>query len=168
MTEFTLDPKFKEEISRFPGGENIKRCYQCGTCSAGCPIRDLDERYNPRKIIRMVILGMRERVLSSDFIWLCSQCYSCQERCPQDVRIPEVMMAIKNLAVRNGYVLNAFAQQAETVGKLGVLYAISDFENKRRVNLGLPPLPTQNLEIAEIYKITGLDKKLRKKEEDES
>ena len=112
----------------------------------------------------MVILGMKDRVLSSDFIWLCSQCYTCEERCPQDVRIPEVMDAIKNLAVREGYIHDTFAKQAETIGKLGILYAISDFENKRRIRLGLPELPSQHREVHEIYKITGLDKLLRKKE----
>lgn len=162
MAEVRLDPKFKEEVSRFPGGENIKRCFQCGTCSAGCPVREIDEKYNPRKIIRMVILGMRDRVLPSDFIWLCSQCYTCEERCPQDVKIKEVMEILKNMAVREGYIKEAFAKQAETIGRLGVLYAISDFENKRRAELGLPQLPSQNPEIQELYKITGLDKLLSK------
>jgi len=163
LGDIRLDPKFKEEISRSPGGQYIKRCFQCGTCSAGCPVREIDEKYNPRKIIRMAILGMRERVLSSDFIWLCAQCYTCEERCPQDVRIPEVMDAIKNLAVREGHINDAFAKQAETVGKLGILYTISDFENKRREGLGLPKLPTQNNEVPEIYRITGLEKLLTRK-----
>lgn len=164
MSNVKLDPKFKDEISKLPGGKYIKRCFQCGTCSAGCPVREIDEKYNPRKIIRMVILGMKEKVLSSDFIWLCSQCDTCEERCPQDVRIPEVMDAIKNLAVREGYIHDSFFKQAETVGKLGILYPISDFENKKRTEMGLPALPTQNLEVQEIYKITGLDKLLKKKE----
>lgn len=164
MTITKLDPRFKEEVSKLPGGEHLKRCFQCGTCNVGCPVREIDEKYNPRKIIRMVILGMKDRVLSSDFIWLCSSCYTCEERCPQDVRIPEVMDAIKNLAVREGYIHDTFAKQAETVGKLGILYAISDFENKRRIRLGLPELPSQNQEVHELYKITGLNTLLRKTE----
>ena len=67
-----LDPKFKYEVAREPGGENIKYCFQCGTCTSGCKVAELDRKYNPRKIIRMVILGMRERVLASDFIWSCA------------------------------------------------------------------------------------------------
>ena len=164
MTITKLDPGFKEDVSKLPGGENLKRCFQCGTCNVACPVREIDEKYNPRKIIHMVLLGMKERVLSSDFIWLCSSCYTCEERCPQDVRIPEVMDAIKNLAVSEGYIHDTFAQQAETVGQLGILYAISDFENKRRRKLGLPQLPSQNQEVHEIYKITGLNKLLRRKE----
>lgn len=162
MAVVRLDPRFKEEVSRFPGGEKIKRCFQCGTCNAGCPVREIDEKYNPRKIIRMVILGMRERVLSSDFIWLCSQCYTCEERCPQGVRVKEVMEVLKNMAVKEGHVQETFAKQAETIGRLGILYEISDFENRRRAELGLPKLPSQNLEAQEIYRITGLDKLLSK------
>jgi heterodisulfide reductase subunit C len=83
----SLDPNFKYEIAEVPGGENILNCFQCGTCSAVCPVGAKDERYDPRKIIRMALLGMRKEVLSSEFLWLCSTCYSCHERCPQDVRI---------------------------------------------------------------------------------
>jgi len=81
-----LDPNFKHEIAKEPGGEKIKACFACGTCSASCPVREIDETYNPRKIIRMAILGMRDRVLKSDFIWLCSTCYTCEERCPHFMR----------------------------------------------------------------------------------
>lgn len=158
-----LDPHFKYEVANSQGEHNFLRCFQCGTCTAGCPVMEIDDKYNPRKIIRMVILGMRDRVLSSDFIWLCSQCYTCEERCPQDVRIPEVMDTIKNLAIREGYIHEAFAGQAQTIGELGILYAVSDFENKRRVKLGLPVIPSKNLEVPEIFKITGLSELLGKK-----
>jgi len=161
--KYKLDLKFRDEISRLPGGYNLKRCYQCGVCSAGCPVREIDEKYNPRKIIRMIILGMRDRVLSSDFIWLCSQCYTCEERCPQDVRIPEVMDALRNMAVKAGYIQETLAKQVEAVSKLGRLHPISDFENRRRAGLGLPKLTPQNPEAQELFKLTGLDKMLRRK-----
>ena len=61
----------------------------------------------------MVILGMRDRVLSSDFIWLCTQCETCEERCPQDVLIPEVMDVIKNLAVKEGYIEESYMDHAK-------------------------------------------------------
>ena len=84
-----LDADFKDQVRAMPGGEHLLRCYACGTCTAGCPVREIDERYNPRKIIRMVLLGMKKRVLESDFIWMCSTCYSCEERCPQSLPIGE-------------------------------------------------------------------------------
>ena len=113
----------------------------------------------------MTLLGMRDRVLSSDFIWLCSQCYICQERCPQDVRIPEVMNAITNLAARAGFTQTTHARQVTTIGMQGVLHAISDFENKRRGRRGLPALPSHQREIRELYQVTGLDKLIAMGEE---
>ncbi|MGE5593826.1 MAG: 4Fe-4S dicluster domain-containing protein [Betaproteobacteria bacterium] len=151
-----LDVKFKYEIAREPGGENIKYCFQCGTCTSGCPVAELDGKYNPRRIIRMAILGMRERVLSSDFIWLCSTCYTCYERCPQDVRITEVMNALKNMAVKAGYIHPAFRAQAELIGGHGRLYEIDEFTNEKRAELGLPELPSDLAEAVEIFGMTGL------------
>ncbi|MEW6227444.1 MAG: 4Fe-4S dicluster domain-containing protein [Bacillota bacterium] len=152
-----LDPKFKYEIAKEPGGENIKYCFQCGTCTSGCPVAELDSKYNPRRIIRMAILGMRERVLSSDFIWLCSTCYTCYERCPQDVRITEVMNALKNMAVKAGYLHPAFRAQAELIAGHGRLYEVDELTNEKRGDLGLVTLPSSCPEVAEIYGITGLD-----------
>ena len=59
-----LDSNFAEEIASQPGGENIKRCFACGTCAAGCPITEIDEEYNCRRIVRQILLGMRKEVLS--------------------------------------------------------------------------------------------------------
>ncbi len=152
------DKNFKYEISKEAGAENIMACFACGTCTGGCPVRAVDERYNPRKIIRMALLGMKEAVLSSDFIWLCSSCYTCQERCPQNVRIPEVMTVLKNLAVRSGYVPSPFIQQIKLLVKFGRLYEIDEFDNKKRKALGLPELETNPEEIKKIFEITGLIK----------
>ncbi len=151
-----LDPKFKYEVAREPGGENIKYCFQCGTCTSGCKVAELDSKYNPRKIIRMVILGMRERVLSSDFIWLCATCYTCHERCPQDVRIPEVMNALKNIAVREGYIHPAFRAQAELIAGYGRLYEVDELANEKRTDWGLQEIPQGCPEVAEIFGMTGL------------
>ncbi|HID94337.1 MAG TPA: 4Fe-4S dicluster domain-containing protein [bacterium (Candidatus Stahlbacteria)] len=156
-----LDPTFKYEVAHQPGGEHIKRCFQCGTCTAGCPVREIDDKYNPRKIIRMTLLGMRDRVLSSEFIWLCSTCYTCHERCPQDVRITEVMNVLKNMAVKEGYIHPAFKEQARLIGTFGRLYEVEDFDNKKRERLGLPKVEKTFDEVVEIFKITGLDKLIK-------
>jgi len=135
-----LDPNFKYEVAAELGGANITRCFACGTCTVGCPVRKVDSKYNPRKIIRMVLLGMREDVLKSDFIWLCSTCYTCYDRCPQDVRLTDIMTALKNIAVREGYIHPSFREQARLVGEFGRLYEIEDFDNKKREKMGLPPV----------------------------
>jgi len=98
-----LDPKFKYEIASQPGAENFKRCFSCGTCTASCPVAEVNEEYDPRKIIRMAILGMREEVLSSDILWMCSRCYTCYARCPQDVKFTDVMVVLRDMAAREGH-----------------------------------------------------------------
>ena len=106
MEEITLsqlDAGFKYEIAAQPGAENFKRCFSCGTCTATCPVAEVNEEYDPRKIIHMAILGMRKEVLSSDTIWLCVRCYSCYARCPQNVKFADVMEVLREMAVKEGH-----------------------------------------------------------------
>lgn len=145
-----LDFDFKHEIARQPGGEAILRCFACGTCSAGCPVHAVEAKYSPRQIIRKILLGMKDEVLSSDFIWLCSTCYSCQERCPQDVHIADLMTAVKNFAAKRGKAPAAYGQQLELIRKFGRLYEIDEFDNRKREKMGLPPLPTMCEEVKEL------------------
>jgi coenzyme F420-reducing hydrogenase delta subunit/heterodisulfide reductase subunit C len=98
-----LDPAFKDEVMAEPGGEHLLRCYSCGTCMATCLVRRVNSEFNPRRTLRMVMLGMREQVFSNPTIWLCSACDACYPRCPQDIHISELMGAIKNIAMREGY-----------------------------------------------------------------
>ncbi|MBW2058857.1 MAG: 4Fe-4S dicluster domain-containing protein [Deltaproteobacteria bacterium] len=149
---------FKDEISREPGGEHIKRCYSCGTCTAGCPVREVTDRYNPRRIIRMALLGMRGEVLSSDFIWLCSACYTCYERCPQDVRIPELMTALKNIAAREGHIPPPLLAQVDLLEEHGRLYEIGEFENQKRRGLGLPEIEENPQPIGRILGSVGTER----------
>jgi heterodisulfide reductase subunit C len=132
--------KFREEVLSTPGGEHLLKCYACGTCTAGCPVREVDDRYNPRRIIRMVLLGMKDQVLRSEFIWLCSTCYTCSERCPQGVHLSTIMQVLKNIAVREGIVPPSFQIQAKAIREQGKLYEIEDFDNKKRARMGLPEL----------------------------
>ena len=147
-----LDPNFKYEVANEMGGEHITRCFACGTCTAGCPVREIDEKYNPRKIIHMVLLGMRKRVLESEFIWLCSTCYTCYDRCPQGVQLTSIMTALKNIAVREGYIHPAFREQAKLVGSFGRLYEVEDFDNKKRQKMGLPPVKKQFDDVVKLSK----------------
>ena len=133
-----LDPAFKERIAQQPGGEGIRACFACKACTAACPIETIDERYDPRKIIRMAVLGMEKEVLEGDFIWLCSSCYGCHEVCPQNFRFTEVMFAIKNLAVAEACVPPGLTAQRTLLREHGRLYEITEFENEKREKLGLP------------------------------
>ncbi len=99
-----LDLGFRDEIASHPGGENIRQCFACGTCAAGCPVTDVDSEYNCRRIIRQILFGMREEVLSSPLIWLCLVCYRCYVRCPQKVNFTDIMRVLRYLAVKENRV----------------------------------------------------------------
>ncbi len=98
-----LGLKFEEQVLAEPGGEHLVQCYSCGTCMSMCLVSRVSSEFNPRRTIRRVMLDMREPVLSGPTIWLCSACDLCYPHCPQGIHISELMHAIKNIAVREGY-----------------------------------------------------------------
>jgi heterodisulfide reductase subunit C len=90
-----------DEISAIPGGEGVRLCIQCGTCTASCPNADRME-HTPSQLIAMARAGMREEVLSSNAMWHCLSCYLCTVRCPRGIKQTELMHALECLAVRHG------------------------------------------------------------------
>ena len=96
------DLDFAAELSRRPGGAGISKCYACGACSAVCPVMAFKEDYDPRRLIRLILLGQKETVLRNPLIWFCAACYSCQEVCPQQVDFTELSFALRNWAVDEG------------------------------------------------------------------
>ena len=99
-----MDFSFTEEVMSHPGGENLRKCFACGTCTAGCPISEIDEAYSPRRIIRQILFGMRKEVLTSPVIWFCLVCYRCYAYCPQKVNFPDLMRVLRYLAIKGNYV----------------------------------------------------------------
>lgn len=112
-----LDLAFADEVASQPGGEHIFRCFACGTCAAGCPITEVDPDYNPRKIIRQILFGMREEVLSSPRIWYCLVCYRCYARCPQKVNFTDVMRALRYLAIKGRHAPSEVLQRIEEIDR---------------------------------------------------
>ncbi len=110
-----LDAGFKDEVARKPGGENIRKCYACGTCTAGCPVFQVETDYNPRRIIRMILLGMRRELLSSKVLWLCTRCYTCTANCPQQVDFSNIMMALRDMAVEEGFAPADLTERIEAI-----------------------------------------------------
>ncbi len=145
ITDAQLDPNFKYEIANEPGGDSFLKCFQCGTCTASCPVREIYSDFNPRKIIRLIKLGAKEKVLSSPYVWMCSACYSCYERCPQDVDITSFMTTLKNLAVKQGYAPSNLKGLLDMLKDFGGLGEITDFENSIRRKFNIEEI-TQNPE----------------------
>jgi len=156
---------FTRAITSRLGGETIIHCYQCGTCASTCPVARTTERYNPRQLIRLALLGQRDEVLKGDTIWLCASCYNCQERCPQKVEVADVIYALRNMAIQEGNIPAIYMEFASGLMGEGRLAPISKFLEKKRAEYGLPPLKPANIEaLRKILAATGFDKIMFKKE----
>lgn len=89
---------FVDQIERL-SGQRLLACYQCGNCSAGCPMADHMDLL-PHQIVRLAQLGLRETLCGSRAIWACVSCMTCNGRCPKGVRIAEVIEAVREVVLR--------------------------------------------------------------------
>ena len=78
---------FKELAhSLLPEGASFDACLTCGLCSSGCPAAGL-ENMDPRKFIRMAMIGMNEELSTTPWVWMCTQCRRCRHVCPMNIDI---------------------------------------------------------------------------------
>ena len=141
--KIVVNYRFREKLNKVSGGKHHNYCYQCSACVAVCPAARFSKKFNPRKILLKALLGMEEDLLGKDSpIWLCTNCYSCYERCPQDVRPIEVIIALKNMAVEKGTAPDNLAKLSDNIAKTGMSVTVSSAVNRRREQLGLPALKT--------------------------
>ena len=158
-----LDPKFKYEMSLVPGFEKLRLCFQCGTCTADCPIARFSEVYHPRRLMRMTQLGMKDRVLGSEALWLCAACFTCVDHCPQGLDLAGVIRALRNIAVKEGIIPPVFRELTNNILKKGYAYRIPELRQKKRAERGLPPLPKANTDdIARLFDILAVSKVAKK------
>ncbi len=136
-----IEPKFKYELVKMHGSEKILKCFQCGTCTSDCPVARYSDNYRPRTLIHMAQLGLKDRVLKSDTLWLCAACFTCTDRCPQDVEVAAVIRVFRNLAAEKGCVPQVFKDQAQSLLESGYAFKIPELRVKKRESQGLPPLP---------------------------
>ena len=100
MSQETLIPDHEFIDDLESGGPfQAEACFQCRKCTNGCPVSFAMDLF-PDEVIRMVILGQREKVLNCQTIWVCAACETCTTRCPNEVRIAELMDHLKEMAIR--------------------------------------------------------------------
>jgi len=77
-----------------PEGGNLNLCLICGACSSGCPATGLEDM-DPRKFLRMAVLGMDEEILSTPWVWMCTMCQRCIYVCPMQIDIPQLVYNVR-------------------------------------------------------------------------
>jgi heterodisulfide reductase subunit C len=107
------DMNFKYEVASRPGGDRALNCFLCGTCTAGCPISELDRAFDPRLTMRRIFAGLKDEVLGGGEIWKCYQCHACTAHCPQDVRFSDIVRALRALSVEQGYFNAEISRQVD-------------------------------------------------------
>lgn len=96
LTAQDYDRSFLAEVEKL-SGQNVRLCYVCGKCSAGCP-QALDMPLLPHQIMLMIQTGWRQPVLSSATPWMCASCGTCSTRCPKDIDINAIMDTLNEMA----------------------------------------------------------------------
>lgn len=99
LTRDMLDHTFAGLVA--PDREKLLTCIQCGTCTASCPTAYAMD-YTPRQLWRLIQLGLKEEVLTSNSFWLCTACYLCTLRCLRGIACTETMSTLKRMAVSMG------------------------------------------------------------------
>lgn len=99
LTRDMLDHTFADLVT--PDREKLLTCIQCGTCTASCPTAYAMD-YTPRQLWRLIQLGLKEEVLTSNSFWLCTACYLCTLRCLRGIACTETMSTLKRMAVSMG------------------------------------------------------------------
>ena len=162
LTDVNRDPDFTAEFID-SGIETVKHCFQCGTCSGSCP-SGRRTPYKVRQIVRKCLLGLKEEVITDDALWMCTTCYTCQERCLRSVKIVEIIKKARNIAAHAGYMAKPHKMTGVFVMNTGHGVPINDATKALRAKIGLPEIPPTTHaypealeEVQKICKITGFD-----------
>lgn len=162
ITRNAIDPEFTQ-MFKDAGAETVEHCFQCGTCSGSCP-SGRRTPYKIRQIVRKSLMGMKEAVISDPNLWMCTTCYTCQERCPRSVEIVDIIKLARNEAAKAGYMSPSHKATGLYVSKSGHGVPINAATKELRKRIGLDELPPTThtypealKEVQNIIKDTGFD-----------
>ena len=179
-----IDPEFCNKVidkAAFLFGHDeaikLRACIQCGTCVGGCP-SSRRTAWRTKKVFRLVQLGLKKEALTDEGLWLCTTCYTCQERCIRAISTTDFVRIIRNVAFENNYATKPHLFVCNLLFRFGHAVPINDEIKKLRKELGLleiPPtthaFPEALEEVNKLCEETGFKEKVRnneKAQEDES
>jgi quinone-modifying oxidoreductase subunit QmoC len=125
MSEATVikpDLQFVNEIIK-GGGESLKKCYQCATCSVVCNVTPEGNPF-PRKEMVLAQWGQKDKLIASPDVWLCHQCSDCTAYCPRGAKPGEVLNAIRKQSIKHVAMVPFLAKVATDAKLLPILFAI--------------------------------------------
>ncbi len=105
------------------GGEDLKKCFQCATCSVACGL-STDHAPFPRKEMHWAQWGLKDRLMADPDIWLCHQCNDCSKRCPRQARPGDVLAAVRRQAVQHYAVPRRFASWVNNLGTMPLMFLL--------------------------------------------
>jgi len=148
----------------------IRACIQCGTCVGGCPSARRTA-YRTKKLFRLIQLGLKDDAITSEDLWLCTTCYTCQERCIRAISTTDFVRILRNIAFENNHATKPHLYVSNLLFKFGHAVPINDDIKKVRKKLGLleiPPTthtyPEALEEVNKMCEATGFKAKVRANE----
>lgn len=139
------DLEFRKWVLQQPEGRTLLRCYQCGRCTSACPVAVIDESFNPRLFLEKIILA-DESLANERLIWTCLTCEQCEVRCPEHVKIPEILVLAKVRGLVSGNTPQTALDRARAILSQGRTILVSEPMLKTRQKMGLPNLGSPPVE----------------------
>lgn len=149
-----VDFGFRRRLAAKIEGHLVGACYQCGACVGDCPAATYGSGFNPREIMLKALVGLGEELIGEgSVLWQCTNCGNCQERCPQEVRPLEVILALKNMMADRGTVPEPVAKVVRAFEATGRTTPVGPIVERERQTYGLAPLGA--VPVAEIQALLG-------------
>ncbi|MHA1271742.1 MAG: CoB--CoM heterodisulfide reductase subunit C [Candidatus Helarchaeota archaeon] len=172
-----IDPEFCKDFIKKAAvifgeddAQKIRACIQCGTCVGGCPSARRTA-YRTKKLFRLIQLGLKDDALTDDALWLCTTCYTCQERCIRAISTTDFVRMLRNIAFENNHATKPHLFVCNLLFNYGHAVPINDPTKELRKRLGLSEVPPTTHkypealeEINKICEATGFKDKVRENE----
>ena len=124
---------FRNELVDALGNAAFTSCISCATCSAACPSSDLGPDVDPRRAVRLLLMGLEEPVMSSRFVWTCTMCGRCTIHCPAGVSMATLVRALRSRHVREGKVPAGLQATVDDSVNTGNNMAVSEADFRETV-----------------------------------